>query len=711
MPGVYDVGIGDFNQDGIRDIAAISLSLNRVSILIGSGNGNYLPPANYPTGITPHHLTVVDLDSDGALDLLTANYTASSVTVLYGNTNGSGVADGTFGNSQVLAAGPNTFDLIAVDLNGDGKLDIATTNRGDGTSTIYRGLGGRQFLRMPTLSVGPQPYHLVAADFNGDGSADLAFTSLTSHQVTLFAGNGSMAFQPKGSLGLTNAYRLAVGDFNLDGRVDLVSSTAGNGSLQTWLGVGSLSADAGGPYSVAVGAAFFLDGTKSSFAINGVLTYQWDLDYDGMAFQADASGRTALFDASQMVAGQQRTVALRVMDSSGKSHTSAAFVSVVGLNSDLDGAPLTGDERVNTATSRDQMYPALAMNNRVTDIVAQRFDSNFNRIGAEFIVNETSAGYQYSPAVAISSRGFVTFTWTSPGQDGSGFGIFARTMGPGTNQMGHEFQVNSVSIGDQNTRGNRQSLAYTPNGETVMTWWGNGPGDNVGVFQRRFASRNRGIQPVIDNDSSPNLVLEDALVGSLVGVTALAIDPDALDTVTYALTDNAGGRFAIHSLSGVVSITDAIDHETRSSHTIVVRATSSDGSSSSAPIVISVTNVNEAPTTLTLDSTSISENTATATNIGTLNTTDPDASETFTYTLVADFIDNANFQIAGDKLQTKDPLDFETKSSYSILVRTTDAGGLFTEQTFTISVEKVNEPPTSMSLTPRMSMKLRLRSR
>ncbi|MFN9911152.1 MAG: cadherin repeat domain-containing protein, partial [Pirellulaceae bacterium] len=55
--------------------------------------------------------------------------------------------------------------------------------------------------------------------------------------------------------------------------------------------------------------------------------------------------------------------------------------------------------------------------------------------------------------------------------------------------------------------------------------------------------------------------------------------------------------------------------------------------------------------------------------------------------------DNAAFNISGGTLRTTDSLDFETKSSYSIRVRSTDQGSLFTEKTFTITIINVNEAP------------------
>jgi VCBS repeat-containing protein len=112
---------------------------------------------------------------------------------------------------------------------------------------------------------------------------------------------------------------------------------------------------------------------------------------------------------------------------------------------------------------------------------------------------------------------------------------------------------------------------------------------------------------------------------------------------------------------------------------------------------ISITRPNHGPTDIGLSNTSIAENQPVGTIIGTFSTTDPDSWDTHTYTLVsgtgAD--DNASFTIdAAGNLKTAAMFDFETKSSYSIRVRSTDAGGLWTEKVFNISVTNVNEAPT-----------------
>ena len=80
---------------------------------------------------------------------------------------------------------------------------------------------------------------------------------------------------------------------------------------------------------------------------------------------------------------------------------------------------------------------------------------------------------------------------------------------------------------------------------------------------------------VTDTNAAANTVAENAGVGTAVGLTGLASDADATATITYSLDDNAGGRFAIHATTGVVTVNGALDYETATSHSVTVRATSS----------------------------------------------------------------------------------------------------------------------------------------
>src|SRR5262249_22143321 len=98
---------------------------------------------------------------------------------------------------------------------------------------------------------------------------------------------------------------------------------------------------------------------------------------------------------------------------------------------------------------------------------------------------------------------------------------------------------------------------------------------------------------------------------------------------------------------------------------------------------------------------SVAENQPAGTLVGTLSTTDPDAGDHFSYTLVGGpgGADNAAFALdAGGQLRTATGFDFEAKASYAIRVKSTDAGGLSVEQAFTVGVTDVNEAPTDIAL-------------
>ncbi|MFM7927062.1 MAG: Ig-like domain-containing protein, partial [Pirellula sp.] len=85
--------------------------------------------------------------------------------------------------------------------------------------------------------------------------------------------------------------------------------------------------------------------------------------------------------------------------------------------------------------------------------------------------------------------------------------------------------------------------------------------------------------------------------------------------------------------------------------------------------------------------------------VGTLSTADVDAGNTFVYSLVAGSgdADNASFNINGSTLQAITSFDFETRSDYTIRVRSTDQGGLFVEKVFAIRVVNANDAPIAVA--------------
>ncbi|MBS1168582.1 MAG: hypothetical protein H6R00_4607, partial [Proteobacteria bacterium] len=125
---------------------------------------------------------------------------------------------------------------------------------------------------------------------------------------------------------------------------------------------------------------------------------------------------------------------------------------------------------------------------------------------------------------------------------------------------------------------------------------------------------------------SGGTVAENAAAGTVVGTVA-GVDPDAGASLSYGLTDDAGGRFAIDATTGEVTVANGslLDYEAATLHAITVRVTDQSGLSYDESFTIGLTDVNEAPTDLTLTGGTVAENAAVGTVVGTVAGADPDA--------------------------------------------------------------------------------------
>ncbi len=214
------------------------------------------------------------------------------------------------------------------------------------------------------------------------------------------------------------------------------------------------------------------------------------------------------------------------------------------------------------------------------------------------------------------------------------------------------------------------------------------------------------VTPVSDTNAAANAVNENAAIGTTVGITAFASDGDATTNgITYSLTDNAGGRFAINATTGVVTVAGAIDREAGATQAITVRATSADGSTATQSYTITINDLDEFDVTPVSDTNAaanaVNENAAIGTTVGiTAFASDGDATTNgITYSLT----DNAGGRFAINAttgvVTVAGAIDREAGATQAITVRATSADGSTATQTFSIGVNDLNdEPPTNISL-------------
>ena len=206
------------------------------------------------------------------------------------------------------------------------------------------------------------------------------------------------------------------------------------------------------------------------------------------------------------------------------------------------------------------------------------------------------------------------------------------------------------------------------------------------------------IGAVSDANAAANSVAENTAVGTLVGITAVATDPDTTDTVTYSLDVSAGGRFAINSTTGVVTVAGALDREAAASHSITVRATSSGGGFSTQAFTINLTDVDE------FDVGAISDTNAGRQQRGgerrgghggralpprpAMPTRPPTPSPTRWTTTPAAVSPSTR---SSGVVTVAGALDREAAASHGIVVRATSADGSFSTQGFTVNLTDVDE--------------------
>src|SRR5437867_6658018 len=134
------VAVGDFNADGLQDLAVANHDSNTVSVLLGVGNGDFqeAPQSPIAVGTTPVWIAVGDFNGDGKPDLAVANVNSNTVSVLLGN------GDGTFRPKSDYGTGSIPVSVAIGDLNGDGRPDLAVANHSS-TVSVLLGSGDGTF--------------------------------------------------------------------------------------------------------------------------------------------------------------------------------------------------------------------------------------------------------------------------------------------------------------------------------------------------------------------------------------------------------------------------------------------------------------------------------------------------------------------------------------------------------------------------------------
>src|ERR1019366_8074504 len=187
----YWITTADFNGDGQPDIAVANFGTGNINVLLASGAGTFAAPVSYNTGAgTSGARSIVtgDFNGDGVPDLAVANNGSSNVSIFIGS------VSGVFSTPTPIPTDASPWTLAVADLNGDGLSDLAVgySVSDNITQLVGDGAGGFTSTFTPGTTVA-KAYAIAVGDFNKDGLTDLAVTDFTNSNVEVPLGRAQSA--------------------------------------------------------------------------------------------------------------------------------------------------------------------------------------------------------------------------------------------------------------------------------------------------------------------------------------------------------------------------------------------------------------------------------------------------------------------------------------------------------------------------------------
>ena len=214
--------LGDFDGDGRPDLVlGRSDTSDRFGFRRGRGDGTFDAPADAGPAPAADYLEVADMDGDGRADLVGWSVAEeAAVVVLLGD------GAGRFLRVDGYAFGVRTRGLSVADLDGDGLPEVVASDEGSDL-LVARNRGGGRLAARELECAGNFASDVVAADLDGDGKVDLASVAYWENSVRVFRSRGDGSFEEPRVLGNpTCPIAIAAADITCDGLPDLVTLSA-----------------------------------------------------------------------------------------------------------------------------------------------------------------------------------------------------------------------------------------------------------------------------------------------------------------------------------------------------------------------------------------------------------------------------------------------------------------------------------------------------
>lgn len=232
----------DLDNDGNLDAMVANRNSNELAQLMGDGLGGFGEAIAHRVDKTarPISIRAADVNNDGNADIVVANQRSRDVSVMLGTGTGN-----FFVANAHFTGGRGIRDVVVGDFNGDGNADIVSSNAGSKNISFLPGDGAGNFGPAVLFSTGARPVALTTGDFDNDNNLDVAVANSSGRYLTVFRGTGfggSLGFEEQIQVQYPRklkAQSIAAGDFNFDGKLDLVLSNFSDNDINVLLGNGN----------------------------------------------------------------------------------------------------------------------------------------------------------------------------------------------------------------------------------------------------------------------------------------------------------------------------------------------------------------------------------------------------------------------------------------------------------------------------------------
>jgi hypothetical protein len=430
------------------------------------------------------------------------------------------------------------FDVsIAMDANGDYVatwISYATgANYADIAAQRFDASGiaqGSEF-RVNTYTTGYQYWPSAAMDADGDFVITWSSLYQDGSSYGVYAQRYNAAGAPQGG-------EFRVNDFTFAGQGESVVALEPDGDF------------------VISWSSYYQDGAGNTFGVYG------------KRYNAGGVAQGGEFRVNTYTTSQQRLPSIDI-DADGdfviayhSKNQDASGYSVYARRYNSSGVAQGTEFRVNTFTPGDQGKASVAMDSTGNFVVAwqsyaqdgsnsgifaRRYNATGVAQGDEFRVNAYTTNRQEDPSVAMSPSGDFVIGWDSLEQDGSAFGVYARSYNAAGVPQAQPFRVNTYTTNSQEFA----SVAMDASGDFAVAWQSSGQdGSGYGVYVQRYSvaarpavtssqfqfnTASQRLEFTFDKDVSASVSVSDLLLENLTTATTI---PAAKIALSYNSATN-----------------------------------------------------------------------------------------------------------------------------------------------------------------------------